>query len=46
MPSLQVVQKLAAALDTTMASLMEELERREAGEDPPAAGPPRRKAKG
>ncbi len=26
MPSLQVVKKLAAALDTTMASLMEELE--------------------
>jgi transcriptional regulator with XRE-family HTH domain len=26
MPSLQVIKKLAAALDTTMASLMEELE--------------------
>jgi hypothetical protein len=26
MPSLQVIKKLAAALETTMASLMEELE--------------------
>jgi transcriptional regulator with XRE-family HTH domain len=33
MPSLQVVKKLAAALDTTMASLMEELER--SGNIPP-----------
>ena len=38
MPSLQVVQKLAAALDTTMASLMEELEG--PGENP---HPPNRK---
>jgi hypothetical protein len=27
MPTLQVIKKLAAALETTMASLMEELER-------------------
>ena len=37
MPSLQVIKKLAAALDTTMASLMEELE----GEEKP-----RKNAKG
>ena len=30
MPSLQVIKKLAAALETTMASLMEELETGEA----------------
>jgi transcriptional regulator with XRE-family HTH domain len=36
MPSLQVVKKLAAALDTTMASLMEELEN---SLDEPASGP-------
>jgi len=29
MPSLEVIRKLAAALETTMASLMEELEREE-----------------
>jgi transcriptional regulator with XRE-family HTH domain len=38
MPSLQVVKKLAAALETTMASLMEELEA-------DAAGKPGRKKK-
>lgn len=41
MPSLLVVRKLAAALETTMASLMEELER----EGPEAAAQQRRKAK-
>ena len=38
MPSLKVIKKLAAALETTMASLMEELE-----EDTPDEEPPRRK---
>jgi transcriptional regulator with XRE-family HTH domain len=33
MPSLEVVRKLAAALETTMASLMEELERGGEGGD-------------
>src|SRR5581483_10363773 len=44
MPSLLVVKKLAAALGTTMASLMEELEG--AGEDTPASQRPRQKGKG
>jgi hypothetical protein len=44
MPSLQVIKKLAAALDTTMASLMAELEG--AGEGPPPEGRPRRRGKG
>jgi transcriptional regulator with XRE-family HTH domain len=44
MPSLQVIKKLAAALDTTMASLMEELEGE--GEAPVPEGPPRRQGKG
>ncbi|HEX5269943.1 MAG TPA: helix-turn-helix transcriptional regulator [Gemmataceae bacterium] len=39
MPTLQVVKKLAAGLDTTMASLMEELERAE--NEPPAEEKPR-----
>jgi ribosome-binding protein aMBF1 (putative translation factor) len=43
MPSLQVVKKLAAALDTTMASLMEELERAEPGEDAPTTRRPSRR---
>ncbi len=34
MPSLQVIKKLAAALETTMASLMEELEAADAGKKP------------
>ncbi len=38
MPSLMVVKKLAAALETTMASLMEELES-------PPAEPPRERPK-
>jgi hypothetical protein len=33
MPSLQVIKKLAAALETTMASLMDELERGEGDEE-------------
>jgi hypothetical protein len=43
MPSLQVIKKLAAALETTMASLMEELERPE--EEAPPEGRPRRKGR-
>jgi transcriptional regulator with XRE-family HTH domain len=42
MPSLQVIKKLAAALETTMASLMEELERDDR-DAPPAR--PRRKGR-
>jgi transcriptional regulator with XRE-family HTH domain len=43
MPSLLVVKKLAAALDTTMASLMEELERPPAGLPGGKEGAARRK---
>jgi len=35
MPSLLVIKKLAAALETTMASLMEELEEDASDEEPP-----------
>jgi transcriptional regulator with XRE-family HTH domain len=45
MPSLQVVKKLAAGLETTMASLMEELEREEVGEKAAAPEPTPRKGK-
>lgn len=47
MPSLLVIKKLAAALETTMASLMEELEREpvDAGEGEQEGPPPSKKSK-
>ena len=43
MPTLQVIKKLAAGLDTTMASLMEELER---APEQGTKGTPPKKGKG
>ena len=45
MPSLQVIKKLADALETTMASLMEELEREVVVEEGTSEEPTRRKGK-
>ena len=42
MPSLAVIKKLAMALDTTMASLMEELEGGATDDEPAPEGRPRR----
>lgn len=48
MPTLEVVRKLAAALGTTMAALMEELEAEQPTEEepPPASGTSRKKRSG